>query len=143
MNACHFIGNLTKDPVSSTTQKGDAKCTFSIAVQRRFTGQDGVRKADFIPITCWSTLAENCAKYLKKGRKVAVTCHVQTDSYTTDQGTTRFSLNFEADAVEFLPNGIGSNQGQSAPAAQAPEYGGPPSPPGGGFVQVDEEELPF
>ena len=119
------------------------KCTFSIAVQRKFTGADGVRKADFIPITCWRGLAENCTKYLKKGRKVAVTCHVQTDSYTTDQGNTRFSINFEADAVEFLPNGSGSNQGQSAPAAQAPEYGGPPSPPGGGFVQVDEEELPF
>ena len=119
------------------------KCTFSIAVQRKFTGADGVRKADFIPITCWRGLAENCAKYLKKGRKVAVTCHVQTDSYTTDQGNTRFSINFEADAVEFLPNGSGSNQGQSAPAAQAPEYGGPPSTPGGGFVQVDEEELPF
>ena len=129
--------------MTATTQNGNMKCTFNIAVQRSFTGSDGVRKADFIPITCWRTLAENCAKYLKKGRKVAVDCHVQTDSYTTDQGNTRFSINFEADKVEFLPNGSGANQRQNAQAENVPEAGGPPSPPGGGFVQVDDEELPF
>lgn len=141
MNACHFIGNLTKDPVTSTTQSGIMKCTFNIAVQRKYTGQDGVRKADFIPITCWRTLAENCAKYLKKGRRVAVNCHVNTDSYTNEQGNTRFTINFEADDVEFQPSGSGSGNAQAGGAAQ--ETAAPAAPAGGGFVQVDEEDLPF
>ena len=141
LNACHFIGNLTKDPVTATTQRGIMKCTFNIAVQRKYTGQDGVRKADFIPITCWRALAENCAKYLKKGRKVAVTCHVQTDSYTTERGDTRFTINFEADDVEFLPSGGGNGNAQQAASPQAAAAPGVPA--GGGFVQVDEEELTF
>ena len=140
MNACHFIGNLTKDPQSFTTQGGNAKCTFSIAVQRKRAGADGVRKADFIPITCWRTLAENCAKYLKKGRRVAVTCHVQTESYETDNGDKRFSINFVADDVEFQPNGSGNGNAQQH---EGQNDGAPAVPTGGGFVQVDEEELPF
>ena len=142
MNTCHFIGNLTKDPQSFTTQSGNAKCTFSIAVQRKRAGADGVRKADFIPITCWRTLAENCAKYLKKGRRVAVTCHVQTESYETDNGDKRFSINFVADDVEFQPSGSGNGNAQTAPE-QASANDDAPVPAGGGFVQVDEEELPF
>lgn len=140
MNTCHFIGNLTKDPQSFTTQSGNAKCTFSIAVQRKRAGADGVRKADFIPITCWRTLAENCAKYLKKGRRVAVTCHVQTETYETDNGDKRFSINFVADDVEFQPSGGGNGNAQPHDDQNG---GGSAVPAGGGFVQVDDEELPF
>ena len=140
LNACHFIGNLTKDPLTTTTQSGITKCTFNIAVQRRQAGQDGVRKADFIPITCWRTLAENCAKYLKKGRKVAVTCHVRTDSYTTDHGENRFTINFEADDVEFLSS---ANRDGNAQQAASPQAAAPSAPVSGGFIQVDDDELPF
>ena len=141
MNDCKFIGNLTKDPVTATTQSGAMKCTFTIAVQRKYVGEDGVKKADFIPITCWRNLAEICAKYLKKGRKVAVACHVQTDTYTTDQGNSRMVFNFIADEVEFLSSGSSGNNKDQAEGAQQPSA--PAAPQGGGFVQVDEEDLPF
>ena len=141
VNKLIIIGNLTKNPVTATTPNGVMKCMFNVAVQRTHADADGVRKADFIPITCWRTLAENCAKYLTKGRRVAICAHVQTDSYTNEKGETRFIINFIADDVEFQPSGGGNGNAQQAASPQAAAAPGVPA--GGGFVQVDEEELPF
>ncbi|MBQ9211104.1 MAG: single-stranded DNA-binding protein [Clostridia bacterium] len=133
-NGCHFIGNLTRDP-EVTTVGGYTKCTFSVAVQRQKAGQDGVKRADFIPIEAWRTLGENCGKYLTKGRRVAVDCHVQTNTWETEDGKKRFSISFVADDVEFQPGG-GKQQG----AGEAAQGAGAAA---GGFIQVDDDELPF
>ena len=73
MNKIILIGNLTRDPELRTTPNGYAVCDFTIAVNRRRSGQQQAGQqgdADFFRITAWRQLGENCAKYLSKGRKV-------------------------------------------------------------------------
>jgi len=150
MNKVFLIGNLVADPVLRTTPSGDSVCSFRIAVnrRRRSNAEAGQPEADFFNISAWRQLGENCAKYLAKGRKVSVVGSVSCRTYVGSDGQTRASLDVQAEDVEFLtPRG---EQGEVpmayAPAAPAPQpvnpgYGS--APQGGGFVQVDEEELPF
>ena len=69
MNKAILIGNLTRDPETRTTASGVTMCQFTIAVNRRYVNQQGVREADFIPIVAWRQTAELCSRYLSKGRK--------------------------------------------------------------------------
>lgn len=113
--------------------------TFTIAVNRRFTNQQGVREADFIPIVAWRQTAELCARYLTKGRKVAVEGAIQTRSYDAQDGTKRYVTEVIADSVEFL-GGQSAQTGEHAPQTSAAP---PMSPPPGEFTEVDDDELPF
>lgn len=138
MNKAFIIGNLTKDPELKTTQSGVSVCSFTVAVQRRYKDADGNRQADFIPVIVWRGLAENCSKYLAKGRKVAVSGEIQTRSYDAQDGSKRFVTELMASDVEFLtPNGNGQNsvQGQIQ-QAMSEDY----TPE---FSTVTDEELPF
>ena len=155
MNKLTIIGNLTRDPELRTANTGDGPvsvCSFTIAVNRRRgnNAEAGQPEADFFRITAWRQLGDICGRYLAKGRKVAITGTVSASAYVGQDGQARASLEVQADDVEFLtPRG---EQGEApaytpaAPAAPAsrpanPGYGS--APQGGGFVQVDEEELPF
>ena len=151
MNKVFLIGNLTRDPELRTTQTGISVCSFTIAVNRRRSSNAdaGQPEADFFRVTAWRQLGEICSKYLAKGRKVSVVGSLSVSTYTGNDGQTRASLEVQADDVEFLtPKGEqGDAAGAYAPAAPASQpsanagYGS--APQGGGFVQVDEEELPF
>lgn len=147
MNKITLIGNLTHDPELRTTPNGVSVCTFSIAVNRRFANSStGERVTDFFRITTWRQSAENCAKYLTRGKKVAVVGELQARLYEGNDGKTRMSLEVSADEVEFL-----SARGESTdapdryspadrPAQAAPRRNSDPEPDG--FVDVDDE-LPF
>ena len=130
MNKVILIGNLANDPESRTTQSGIAQCTFRLAVQRRFANQQGVREADFLTIVCWRQTAELCARYLSKGRKVAVEGSIQTRSYDAQDGTKRYVTEIIAENVEFL-------SGQQKPEEKPPEV------PNNAFTPVNDDELPF
>ena len=143
MNKAILIGNLASDPETRTTQSGIAQCTFRLAVQRRFANQQGVREADFLQIVCWRQTAELCARYLSKGRKVAVEGSIQTRSYDAQDGTKRYVTEIVADNVEFLSSREeGQRGGYDAPAAPAPRMQQAPAG-NGGFTEVDDDELPF
>jgi len=134
MNKIILIGNLTKDPELRTTQAGDAVCTFTIAVNRRKNAQAGQPEADFFRVNVWRQQGENCARYLSKGKKVYVSGPVQCRTYTGQDGQTRASIEVTANEVEFLSP---ASQGQqNAPQAAKTDAQS-------GFVQVDEETLPF
>ena len=144
MNKAILIGNLANDPESRTTASGISQCTFRLAVQRRFANAQGVREADFLTIVCWRQTADFCSRYLSKGRRVAVEGSIQTRSYDAQDGTKRYVTEIVADNVEFLGSREeGSGQragGYSAPAsAPAPRQ----AAPAGGFMEVDDDELPF
>lgn len=102
LNKVVLIGRLTKDPDLRYTQSGIAVAKFNLAVDRGFKGQDGEKQTDFIPITAWRTQAENCAKYLAKGRLVAVSGRIQTGHYDAEDGTRRYTTDVVADEVKFL-----------------------------------------
>ena len=144
MNKAILIGNLTRDPETMTTSSGITKCSFTVACQRRFANAQGVREADFIPVVCWRQTAELCARYLSKGRKVAVEGTIQVRSYDAQDGTKRYVTEVVADNVEFRSSREDGGQragGFSAPAAAAPAPR--QSAPAGDFMEVDDDELPF
>ena len=130
MNQITIIGNLTRDPESRSTQSGKQVCTFSVAVTRR----NDREKSDFFRVSAWGELGNNCARYLSKGKKVCVIGQVSVSTYQTQNGETRANMDVFAEKVEFLsPAG---NSQQNAPQA-------PKTDAQSGFVQVDEETLPF
>jgi single-strand DNA-binding protein len=137
MNRVILIGNLANDPESRTTQSGLSTCSFRLAVQRRFANAQGVKEADFINIVAWRQLAELCAKYLTKGRKIAVEGSLQTRSYDAQDGSKRYVTEVIADSVEFL----GSNKEGGQNGAQAAQ--GASDASNDGFAEVEDDELPF
>ncbi len=101
LNKVVLIGRLIKDPDLRYTTNGVPVTRFTLAVNRNFTNSQGEREADFIPIQTWRGTAENCAKYLSKGRMVAVAGRIQTGSYEQD-GQRRYTWEVVADEVQFL-----------------------------------------
>ena len=153
MNKAILIGNLTRDPEARTTQSGVSVTTFTIAVNRRFTNAQGVREADFINIVAWRQTAELCARYLSKGRKVAVEGSIQTRSYDAQDGTKRYVTEVVADSVEFLSSGQQGDQrprSEEIPLPPEPNFGAPTGsgfkPAAGGFAEAgadEQDDLPF
>lgn len=127
MNKAILIGNLTRDPELRTTPSGVAVCTFTIAVNGRKP-----EDTQFFRITTWRQTAENCQRFLAKGRKVAVTGAVSLNTYTAKDGTTKASLEVNANEVEFL----GGNR------SDADDTGLKYNPPGM-VVVTQDDDLPF
>ena len=138
MNKVILTGNLTKDPELHTTQGGTNKCSFTVAVQRRYPNPQGVKEADFFPVVAWRQLGDSCKKYLSKGRKVAVWGYLQTRSYEAQDGSKRFVTEVIAEDVEFLPSG--EKQPQSAPQSESMT---PEQAFGEKLVEDDDPRLPF
>lgn len=115
MNKLIIIGNLCKSPELRTTSAGVNVCDFTVAVNRRKTG-DKQPETDFFRVSAWRQMGENCAKFLEKGRKVCVVGAVSVRTYQTNSGETRASLEVVADDVEFLspkdaPNPVDAESG--------------------------------
>lgn len=151
MNRHFIIGNLTRDPETGATESGANWCRFVVAVNKRYH-REGEPEADFIRVTAWRALADNCAKYLKKGRKVACVGESTLHTWIGQAGDARGQIELTAQDVEFLSSGQAS-QGPGAPP-QEPGYaqGGADTGSAGGassgqqvkFTEVqDPEELPF
>jgi len=104
MNTLHIIGNLTRDPESGNTQGGTFYCRFMVAVNRRYKKQGGP-EADFMRVTTFSGLAETCARYLAKGRKVAVVGECEAHGWIGKNGEARAQIEVTARDVEFLSSG--------------------------------------
>ncbi len=103
INRVVLVGRLTKDPeLRYTPNTGIAVTTFTLAVNRNFTNQQGEREADFVPIVVWRQAAENCANYLRKGSLAGVDGRIQTRSYDTPEGQKRYVTEVVADNVRFL-----------------------------------------
>lgn len=140
MNKLTIIGNLTRDPESRTVSSGINVCTFTVAVNRRRGSQNGSNQpeADFIRVTAWRQLGENCQRFLAKGRKVCVVGPVSVNTYTANDGTFRANLEVTAEDVEFLSSrNEDSSSSYTAPAAQAS------SSVENDFQEVENDELPF
>ena len=145
MNKLTIIGNLTRDPELRTTSTGVNVCSFTVAVNRRNARRDdqnGQPEADFFRVSAWRQLADICSKYLAKGRKVCVVGSVSVHTYTGNDGTTRASMEVNADDVEFLSsrNDAENTGGYAAPAvSDAPSADSQAA----GFTAVETDELPF
>ena len=140
MNRLFITGNLVRDPELRTTTSGISVCTFTVAVNRR-KAQGQQPEADFFRVSAWRELGENCAKWLIKGRKVAVEGPVSVSTYTGSDGKTYANLEVRALDVEFLssPGETPKETPQAAPQEPVQTQ----MPIAGGFTAVETDELPF
>ncbi|ULO07578.1 single-stranded DNA-binding protein [Paenibacillus sp. 19GGS1-52] len=127
LNRIILIGRLTRDPELRYTPAGVAVTQFTLAVDRNFTGQNGEREADFIPVVTWRQLAETCANYLRKGRLTAVEGRIQIRNYENNEGKRVYVTEVIADNVRFLEssqNREGGNTSGGASVPEEPAFGG-------------------
>jgi len=83
-----------------------------VAVNRKFA-KESEQKADFIQIVAFGKTAENCDKYIGKGRLVSVAGRIQTGSYDDNDGKRHYTFDVIAEEVEFLDKAEGSQQQKS------------------------------
>ncbi len=123
-----IVGRLGNDPEMRYTPSGVPVTSFNVAVNRRWTDQNGERqeRTTWFRVTAWRKLAETCANYLSKGRLVLVEGEIDASAWTGQDGQPRASLELTARTVQFL----GSRGGQDASK--------PPEAP-----SVAEEDIPF
>ena len=115
INRVILVGRLTKDPELRYTPSGVAVATFTLAVNRPFTNQQGEREADFIQCVVWRRQAENVANFLKKGSLAGVDGRLQTRSYENQEGRRVYVTEVVADNVQFLePKGSNEQRGAAA-----------------------------
>lgn len=136
MNNVVLIGRLTKDPeLRYIPQSETAVVNFTLAVDRPMAKE---KTADFIRIVAFGKTAELCERYLAKGRLVGVQGRIQTGSYKTQSGDTRYTTDVNADRVEFLDWG---DKGRSDKQPQnSSENKGIPE----GFQALDDDDdIPF
>ena len=144
MNKLTIIGNLTRDPELRTTQTGVSVCSFTVAVNKRQKDANGQTQADYFRVTAWRELGENCAKWLQKGRKVAVVGPVSVSTYTGQDGRNYANLEVQAQDVEFLTS-MAEAQRLAQAGQAAPESTAAPADSQTRFTQVamEDDELPF
>ena len=135
MQKTWFTGNLVANPETRTTPSGVSVCSFTVAVNRRFANQDGEKQTDFFRVNAWRGLADTCAKYLAKGRKVAVIGELQARLYDGKDGEKRMSLDVQADEIEFLT--------PKSQAEQSEQTEQQPNADANGFTDVSTDDLPF
>jgi single-strand DNA-binding protein len=100
MNNVSLIGNLTRDPELRTTPSGTSVSDLRLAINRpKRNGEE--QGADYVDVVCWGVTAENCAKYLAKGRPIAVTGRLRHSEWETD-GQRRSKLEVVAEQIDFL-----------------------------------------
>ena len=109
INTVTLVGRLTKDPELRHTINNVAYLRFTVASNRSYTNQNGDREADFINCVAWRAQAENMARFLKKGALIGVTGSIQTDSYRTQDGQTRYTTEVSTNSVLFLEPKNSSN----------------------------------
>lgn len=102
MTMCCLIGNIVQDIPLKKTSNGISVCRFTLAVNIPRTDENEERKVNYYSITAWRGLAENVAKYLKKGDKAFVMGSFTQNIYPDRDGVIHHSIDVVAEKVEFL-----------------------------------------
>lgn len=164
MNSVQLIGRLVRDPEIRQTNSGLTIAAFNIGIDRP-PKQDGTKEADFPRVTVFGKQAENCGKFLTKGKLVGISGRIQTGSYTNNEGQKIYTTDVVANYVEFLEwgernakQGFQQNQQQgfqqnqqgfqqnqqpqqTQQGFQPPQQ--PPQQQAFGFEQISDEDIPF
>lgn len=148
LNHITIMGRMVRDPELRRTGTGTAVASFTLAVDRDFTGKDGGEKeTDFIDCVAWRNTGEFVSKYFAKGRMAIVSGRLQIRSWTDKEGNKRRNAEVVADNVYFADSkrdDQGGNSYGSAPAQN--NYGGysaPTGPSDFAMMEDDDAQLPF
>jgi single-strand DNA-binding protein len=158
VNKVILVGNLGADPELKYTPSNRAVCNLSVATNEVWKDKSGQKqeKTEWHRVTVWGEQAENCSKFLTKGRMVYVEGKLQTRSWDDKDGKKRYSTEVVADRVVFLGGGAGAENGGGGGGGRRsgggrPGWGEetqqPPSEPsdggGSGPPPAGDDEIPF
>ena len=149
LNHITIMGRLTRDPELRRTGSGVAVASFTVAVDRDFSGRDGgERETDFIDCVAWRNSGEFVSKYFTKGSMIVVSGRLQIRGWTDKDGNKRRSAEVVADNVYFgesrRSEGGSSAGSYSAPAAGFGGYSAPAAPASDfAMLEDDDAQLPF
>ena len=140
MNQIILVGRLVQDvELRYIAGTGTPVATFTIAVDREFTGKSGKRETDFIDIQVWGKQAESCSNYIGKGSLVSVSGSLRMEKYEAKDGTRRTSARVNADRVNFLSSNKKSENKEYAPSFDPsfiPNFEE-------GFSAINDDDCPF
>lgn len=146
LNLILLNGRLTRDPELFFTNAGAAKCSFSIAVNRRVKdAKTGEWKDEtfFMPIVVWREQAERCKEKLAKGSPVSVEGRLRARDFEDKTGQKRTVLEVEARRVQFLAASGSSEGSEGSGARPAAKNGATASSGESASAGADLEEVPF
>ena len=129
INNVNLSGRLASDPRAASTPAGVSIAEFNLAINRR--DRDGNEEATFIPVVCFGKCAEAVARYLAKGRSVAISGALMVERWKNKEGKICSMMKVAARDVEFLdfPANQGGQQGgqyqRRNPPAQGSGWGQP------------------
>ena len=102
MNKVFLIGHLVKDPELRYTSSNIPVASFTLAINRKFTNQNGEKETDFINIVAWKKQAENIHKYCFKESRVSIEGRIQIRNYEDQNGQKRYVSEVALENIEFL-----------------------------------------
>ncbi len=115
INKVILLGNLGKDPEVRYTPQQMAICRFSLATGERKKDQSGqwVDHTEWHNVVTFGRTAENCAKFLKKGRQAFIEGRIRTNKWQDKEGKDRYTTEVIADNVQFVGGGKGDMGGDA------------------------------
>ena len=151
INRVILTGNLTRDPELRSLPSGTSVCSLRVAVNTRRKDQSGewVDKPNYFSVTVWGAQGDNCARYLSKGRPVAIDGRLEWREWEAKDGGKRESIEIVADSVQFLGgredgggNGNGFQQRSDVPVDTA-DFQPAAAPPSSSPSANTEDDIPF
>jgi single-strand DNA-binding protein len=148
INRVVLVGRLTSEPNLKYTPNGVAVASFTLAVNRTFSNEQGDRDADFINCVVWRKPAENVANFLKKGSLAGVEGRIQTRNYEGQDGKRVYITEVVADSVQFLEpkNNGNTNTSESKKESNTGQGNSLNDDPFGGSsktIDITDDSLPF
>jgi single-strand DNA-binding protein len=154
INRVVLTGNLTRDPELRSTSSGLAVCSLRIASNTRRKDQstgEWVDKPNYFDVTVWGAQGENCARFLSKGRPVAIDGRLEWREWDTPDGHKRQAVDIIADSVQFLggrEDGPGGGGNGFTPRSDVPADASdfqpqPAAAVGGGSSNAGDDDIPF
>lgn len=138
INRVVLTGNLTRDPELRSLQSGTSMCRLRIASNTRRRDPsigEWVDKPNYFDVTVWGAQAENCARFLAKGRPVAVDGRLEWREFETRDAQKRQTVEIVAEHVQFLSGDSGPQAQPQRTTSSSEEQTRAPDP--------GDEDIPF
>ena len=143
-NKVILLGNLTRDPELRYTPKGTAVARLGVAVNRRWTGENGEQREEttFVDVDAFGKQAEVLGQYMKKGRPIFIEGRLRLDTWEDKQsGQKRSKLGVVLEGFQFVGSAQGRDESGEAPAR--PAVSRPASAAGDDAPPPEEDDVPF
>ena len=150
INRVIITGNLTADPELRSLPSGTALCKLRVACNTRRkdnSTNEWVDKPNYFDVTVWGAQGENCARYLSKGRPVAIDGRLEWREWESPEGQKRQAIDIIADSVQFLggrDDGPGGGGNGFTPRSDIPvDTNDFAATPAGGSPSAADDDIPF